>query len=202
MPLLIAENLQKKVYYSQVHMCLFALRRMLRPCFRSGGPGLGSCCCAVFLIIKQTLLHFVPDLHQLRCIKKCWLLFLVILFSVWSVEISSRFGQWCLQLHVFQERLSEKMCTWQSWKVARNMIKLYTVPDNSSCWTYFCCFPLAVANMLCPWPLVPFFQISLKNMYSELKATHIYLSGLSRALFATIFLEIADVYLICYIFLY
>ena len=82
MPLLIAENLQKKVYYSQVHMCLFALRRMLRPCFRSGGPGLGSCCCAVFLIIKQTLLHFVPDLHQLRCRKRCWLLFLVILFSV------------------------------------------------------------------------------------------------------------------------
>ena len=83
-----------------------------------------------------------------------------------------------------------------------SMIKLYTVPDNSSCWAYFCCFPLALANMLCPWPLVPFFQISLKNMYSELKATHTYLSGLSCALFATMFLEIADVYLICCIFLY
>ena len=125
MPLLIAENLQKKVYYSQVHMCLFALRRMLRPCFRSGGPGLGSCCCAVFLIIKQTLLHFVHDLHQLRCRKRCWLLFLVILFSVWSVEISSRFGQWCLQL--FQERLSEKMCMWQSRKVACGIWSNYTL---------------------------------------------------------------------------
>ena len=44
----------------------------------------------------------------------------------------------------------------------------YTVPD-CSCQTYFCCFPLLVAN-ICPWPLEPFFQISLKN--SELKATH------------------------------
>ena len=94
------------------------------------------------------------------------------------------------------------MCTWQSWKVAWDTIELYIVPDNSSCWTYFCCFPLALANMLCPWPLMPFFQVSLKNMYSELKAAHIYLSGLSRALFATICLKIGDVYLICYIFLY
>ena len=38
-----------------------------------------------------------------------------------------------------------------------------------SCWTYFCCFPLALANIR-PFPLVPFFQISLKN--SELKTTH------------------------------
>ena len=44
----------------------------------------------------------------------------------------------------------------------------YTVPD-CSCQTYFCCFPLLLAN-ICPWPLEPFFQISLKN--SELKATH------------------------------
>ena len=34
---------------------------------------------------------------------------------------------------------------------------------------YFCCFPLALANIL-QWPLLPFFQISLKN--SELKTTH------------------------------
>ena len=32
----------------------------------------------------------------------------------------------------------------------------------------FCCFPLARANIR-PWPLMPFFQISLKN--SELKTT-------------------------------
>ena len=35
--------------------------------------------------------------------------------------------------------------------------------------TYFCCVPLALTN-ICPWPLMPFFQNSLKN--SELKTTH------------------------------
>ena len=37
-----------------------------------------------------------------------------------------------------------------------------------SCRTYFCCLPLAFTNIhVRPWPLVPFFQISLKN--NELK---------------------------------
>ena len=45
----------------------------------------------------------------------------------------------------------------------------YTVSDDCSCRTYFCCFHLALAN-ICPWPSVPFFQISLKN--SALKTTH------------------------------
>ena len=45
----------------------------------------------------------------------------------------------------------------------------YTIPDDCSCQTYFCCFPLVHTNIR-PWPLVPFFQISLKN--SELKTTH------------------------------
>ena len=62
----------------------------------------------------------------------------------------------------------------------------YTVPDDCSCQTYFSLFPLALANMA---SLVLFFQISLKN--SELKTTHKYLSGLSRAFFRTTFLEIA-----------
>ena len=46
----------------------------------------------------------------------------------------------------------------------------YTVPDTS-CLTYFCCFPLAHVNIR-PWPLVrvSFFQISFKN--SELKTIH------------------------------
>ena len=30
----------------------------------------------------------------------------------------------------------------------------YTVPDDCSCRTYFCCFPLAFANTF-PWPFVP-----------------------------------------------
>ena len=45
----------------------------------------------------------------------------------------------------------------------------YSCSWHCSCRTYFCCFPLALANIL-PWPLVPFFEISLKN--SELKTTH------------------------------
>ena len=45
----------------------------------------------------------------------------------------------------------------------------YTVSDDCSSRTYFCCFPLALAN-ICPWTPVPFFQISLKN--SALKTTH------------------------------
>ena len=38
----------------------------------------------------------------------------------------------------------------------------YSVPHDWSCRTYFCCFPLALAN-ICPLPLVPSFQISLEN---------------------------------------
>ena len=44
----------------------------------------------------------------------------------------------------------------------------YTVRNDWSCRTYFCWSPLVRAN-ICPWPPVPFFQISLKN--SALKAT-------------------------------
>ena len=45
----------------------------------------------------------------------------------------------------------------------------YTVPDDCSCRTYFCCFPLALANTF-PWPFVPI----LSNFFSkrELKTTH------------------------------
>ena len=45
----------------------------------------------------------------------------------------------------------------------------YTVPWHRSFQTYFRCFPLALGNIR-PWPLMPFFQISLKK--SELKTTH------------------------------
>ena len=45
----------------------------------------------------------------------------------------------------------------------------YTVPNDCSCRSYFGCFPLALAN-ICPWPLVPFFPISLENRAD--KTTH------------------------------
>ena len=64
----------------------------------------------------------------------------------------------------------------------------YTVPDDCSCRTYFCCFPLALANTF-PWPFVPI----LSNFF-EKKRTQNHpqcLSGLSCALFPTTFLEIA-----------
>ena len=53
----------------------------------------------------------------------------------------------------------------------------YKVPDDCSCRTYFCCFPLALANT---------FACGLSYQYFQ-----IYLKGLSRALFLTTFLEIA-----------
>ena len=64
----------------------------------------------------------------------------------------------------------------------------YTVPDDCSYRTYFCCFPLALANTF-PWPFVPI----LSNFF-EKKRTQNHpqcLSGWSRALFPTTFLEIA-----------
>ena len=64
----------------------------------------------------------------------------------------------------------------------------YTVPDDCSCRTYFCCFPLALENTL-PWPLVPI----LSNFFEEQRTQNHpqCLSWLSRALFPTTFLEIA-----------
>ena len=64
----------------------------------------------------------------------------------------------------------------------------YTVPDNCSCPTYFCCFLSARTNVS-PWPLVPFFRISLKN--NELKTTHDTFRYGCVHLFQTTFLEIA-----------
>ena len=45
----------------------------------------------------------------------------------------------------------------------------YTCCWHCSCRSYFCCVPLALANIY-PWPLVPFFEICLKN--SVLKTAH------------------------------
>ena len=66
----------------------------------------------------------------------------------------------------------------------------FTVPDTS-CRTYFCYFPLALANIY-PWPLdlLPFCQISFKN--SELETVHNMTSWDCRVhFFPTTFFEIA-----------
>ena len=69
----------------------------------------------------------------------------------------------------------------------------YTVPDDCSCRTYFGCFPLALKNTL-PWPFLPI----LSNFFEEQRTQNHpqCLSGLSRALFPTTFVEIA-LYISC-----
>ena len=63
-------------------------------------------------------------------------------------------------IQLFRTRLREK-CARDSVKGNMGYVQ-YTFP-------VFFCFPLAIAD-ICPWILLPFFQISLKN--SELNATH------------------------------
>ena len=63
----------------------------------------------------------------------------------------------------------------------------YTVPDAVAVEPDFSYFPLALANIQ-PWPLVSFIQFSEKQLTQNHSQ---YLSGLSRSLFSTTFLEIA-----------
>ena len=63
----------------------------------------------------------------------------------------------------------------------------YTVPNDCSCRTYFCCFPLAIANITSQTScaiLSNFFEEQCTQNHPR------YLSGLSGALFPTTFLEI------------
>ena len=61
---------------------------------------------------------------------------------------------------------------------------LHAFLHGRKCRTYSCCFPLALANIRL-WPLVPFFQISLKN--TELKTTHNTFWGTVACIFQTTF---------------
>ena len=112
-----------------------------------------------------------------------------ILNVIYSLWLSLLQKLHCIQL--FRETLSEKMCTLQSQEVIWGYDQ-YTVPDDCSCRTYFCFFPLALENTF-PWPFV-----SILSNFFEKQRTQNHpqcLSGLSRALFPTTILEIA-VYLI------
>ena len=67
----------------------------------------------------------------------------------------------------------------------------YTTPDTVAVEPTFAAFflkEIALANIR-PWPLVPFFQISLKN--SELKTTQNTFRDCRLHFFRTTFLEIA-----------
>ena len=65
----------------------------------------------------------------------------------------------------------------------------YTVPNDCGCRTYFCCFPLAFANIIMsvasPAILSNFFGEQGRQNHPQ------YLSGLSHGLFATTFLKTA-----------
>ena len=88
-----------------------------------------------------------------------------------------------MRIQLFQERLSEKNV--HATIPKGNMgYDQYKVPDDCSCRTYFCCFPLALANIR-PWNFLPFFEKQWTKNHPQ------YLSRLSRALFPTTFLEIA-----------
>ena len=54
-----------------------------------------------------------------------------------------------VMIQLFRERLSEKMCTQQNPKGNMGYDQLqYTVPDTVAVEPrYFCCFPLALANI-------------------------------------------------------
>ena len=66
-------------------------------------------------------------------------------------------------IQLFRERLSEKNAhpTIPKGNMGYDQ---YTVPDDCSCRTYFCCFPLALANTF-PWPFVPI----LSNFFEKKK---------------------------------
>ena len=84
---------------------------------------------------------------------------------------------WDCRVHIFFDNLSRKMYTALSRKVVEKIVHAtilkgnlgyvqYTVRNDCSCRTYFGCFPLALAN-ICPWPPVPFFQVSLRTVHSK-----------------------------------
>ena len=117
-------------------------------------------------------------------------LFLSRISNVWWKR-SEKSGKY---IQLFRERLSEEMCTRQFRKIIWDMINTL-FPDDCSCRTYFRCFPLALENTF-TWPFVPI----LSNFFEEQRTQNHpqCLSGLSRALFPTTFLEIA-VYDCCHL---
>ena len=62
------------------------------------------------------------------------------------------FNKITIYIQLFRERVSENVhATIPKGNMGYDQ---YTFPDDCSCRTYFCCFPLALANTF-PWPFVP-----------------------------------------------
>ena len=87
------------------------------------------------------------------------------LFKMLQIKFPPHKCPWRIQL--LRERLSAKMGT----RWSRKVIGIWSIhcSRHCSCQNVFCCFPLARANIR-RWPLVQFFQISLRNI--ELKTIH------------------------------
>ena len=93
----------------------------------------------------------------------------IIKISAWS---STKIKQLKINVYLWYTAISKKVVgkTVHATIPKGNMgYNQDTCSWHCSCRTYFCCFPLALANIR-PWNFLPFFEISLKN--SELKTTH------------------------------
>ena len=91
------------------------------------------------------------------------------------INVSKQVGV-SIYLQLFRERLSEKMCTRQSRKVTWDMINALLIRDTIAVEPTFVAF-FYHSQTYGPWPLVSFFQTSLKN--SEFETTHNTFRGLS-----------------------
>ena len=105
--------------------------------------------------------------------------------TIWSESMLSH--AFC-HIQLFRERLSEKNHVHTTIPKGNMGYDRYTVPGDCSCRTYFCCFPLALANTF-SWPFVPILSIFSEEQWIQNHPQC--LSGLSRAIFPTTFLEIA-----------
>ena len=113
------------------------------------------------------------------------LLDFIVKISMW-LNIMQVQTTWNSVYICFEKGRRKKMCTRQSRKIIWDIINTLFF-WHCSCRTYFCCFSLALANIL-PWSLVHdsnFFE----KQWTQNRPHN--LSGLSHALFPTSFLEIA-----------
>ena len=88
---------KKSVLFSGTHVfiCVKKDATPLLQIWRSRFGVLLLCC---FSYYKTNFASLCPWPSPIKVYKDVLVIFLVILFSVWSVEMSSRFAQWCLQL--------------------------------------------------------------------------------------------------------
>ena len=100
-------------------------------------------------------------------------------------------GDFCQNRQFRQNRQSPRSHFWHPVQFVRGwrFFAIFAIACLfMKCRTYSTGFSVALANIRL-WPLVPFFQISLKN--TELKTTHNTFGGIVACIFSDNFLEIA-----------